>query len=79
MKLIIVESPAKARTISRFLGKDYEVAASYGHIRDLPGSASEIPAELQEGALGAGWASIPTTATRRSTWSPPTARSRSPS
>ncbi|MFO7607825.1 MAG: type I DNA topoisomerase [Candidatus Krumholzibacteriia bacterium] len=45
MKLIIVESPAKARTISRFLGKEYEVAASFGHIRDLPGSAAEIPAE----------------------------------
>ena len=48
MKLIIVESPAKARTISRFLGKEYEVAASYGHIRDLPGSASEIPAAVKK-------------------------------
>ena len=36
MNLVIVESPAKAKTISRFLGKDYEVMASYGHIRDLP-------------------------------------------
>ncbi len=36
MNLVIVESPAKAKTISRFLGKDYEVIASYGHIRDLP-------------------------------------------
>ncbi len=43
MKLVVVESPAKAKTISRFLGPDYKVAASYGHIRDLPGSASEIP------------------------------------
>jgi len=34
--LIIVESPAKARTISKFVGKDYKVAASMGHIRDLP-------------------------------------------
>ncbi|PIV81362.1 type I DNA topoisomerase [bacterium CG17_big_fil_post_rev_8_21_14_2_50_64_8] len=48
MKLIIVESPAKARTISRFLGKGYEVASSYGHIRDLPGSAAEIPAKFKK-------------------------------
>ncbi len=48
MKLIIVESPAKARTISRFLGKEYEVASSYGHIRDLPGSAAEIPAKYKK-------------------------------
>lgn len=43
MKLLIVESPAKTRTISKFLGPDYVVAASYGHIRDLPSSAAEIP------------------------------------
>lgn len=47
MKLVIVESPAKAKTISRFLGKDYKVMASYGHIRDLPSSASEIPAAIK--------------------------------
>ena len=35
-KLLIVESPTKARTISRMLGKDYEIVASMGHIRDLP-------------------------------------------
>lgn len=34
--LVIVESPAKAKTINKYLGKDYEVIASYGHIRDLP-------------------------------------------
>ena len=38
MNLIIVESPAKARTIKNFLGKGYEVIASKGHIRDLPKS-----------------------------------------
>ena len=34
--LVIVESPAKARTINRYLGKDYQVKASMGHVRDLP-------------------------------------------
>lgn len=47
LKLVIVESPAKAKTISKFLGKDYEVVASYGHIRDLPSSADEIPDEIR--------------------------------
>ncbi|HWG84537.1 MAG TPA: type I DNA topoisomerase, partial [Deinococcales bacterium] len=47
-KLIIVESPAKAKTISRFLGRDYTVESSIGHIRDLPKSAAEIPARYRE-------------------------------
>lgn len=47
-KLIIVESPAKAKTISRFLGKDYNVEASVGHIRDIPESASELPANVKK-------------------------------
>jgi DNA topoisomerase-1 len=34
--LLIVESPAKAKTIGKYLGKDYHVLASFGHIRDLP-------------------------------------------
>jgi DNA topoisomerase-1 len=46
--LVIVESPAKARTIGKFLGKDYRIEASIGHIRDLPSDASEVPAELKQ-------------------------------
>jgi len=46
--LVVVESPAKARTISRFLGKDYEVLASFGHIRDLPEKAADIPASHKD-------------------------------
>ena len=41
--LVIVESPAKAKTIERFLGPDYVVESSVGHIRDLPVKASELP------------------------------------
>ena len=36
MQLVIVDSPAKAKTIEKYLGKDYKVLASYGHVRDLP-------------------------------------------
>ena len=43
--LVIVESPAKARTIERFLGPDYQVEASFGHIRDLPKSGMGIDIE----------------------------------
>ena len=42
--LVIVESPAKARTIESYLGKGYVVESSIGHIRDLPSRAGEIPA-----------------------------------
>ncbi len=46
-RLVVVESPAKARTISRYLGKDYEVAASVGHVRDLP--AKELGVDVERG------------------------------
>ena len=46
--VVIVESPAKARTIGKFLGSDYRIEASIGHIRDLPSDASEVPAELKK-------------------------------
>src|SRR5688572_32961279 len=42
MKLVIVESPAKAKTINKYLGKDYKVLASYGHIRDLPSKNGSV-------------------------------------
>jgi DNA topoisomerase I len=53
-KLVIVESPAKAKTIAGYLGRDYIVESSIGHIRDLPNNASEIPAKLK----GEEWARL---------------------
>lgn len=52
MKLVIVESPAKAKTIERFLGPEYRVEASYGHIRDLPRTASETPKTIRDKEWG---------------------------
>jgi DNA topoisomerase-1 len=46
--LVIVESPAKARTIGKYLGKNFTVEASIGHIRDLPEGKKEMPSELQK-------------------------------
>jgi DNA topoisomerase-1 len=48
IKLVIVESPAKARKIGGFLGDDYVVEASVGHIRDLPQRAADIPKEYKK-------------------------------
>ena len=42
MNLVIVESPAKAKTINKYLGDDYKVLASYGHIRDLPSKNGSV-------------------------------------
>ncbi|HEX5102741.1 MAG TPA: type I DNA topoisomerase [Pirellulaceae bacterium] len=52
--LVIVESPAKAKTISKFLGGGYTVEASIGHIRDLPQGAKEVPAQYK----GQPWARL---------------------
>ncbi|MFC5186974.1 type I DNA topoisomerase [Actinomadura harenae] len=53
-RLVIVESPAKAKTIAGYLGRGYVVESSIGHIRDLPGSASEVPARYK----GESWAKL---------------------
>ncbi len=50
--LVIVESPAKAKTIAGFLGSEYVVESSIGHIRDLPKSASDVPAAHKGTELG---------------------------
>src|SRR5829696_6029566 len=42
MKVLVVESPAKAKTINKYLGKDYEVLASFGHVRDLPAKDGSV-------------------------------------
>ncbi|MBD0262988.1 MAG: DNA topoisomerase I, partial [Tolypothrix sp. Co-bin9] len=52
--LVIVESPTKARTIRNYLPKDYRVEASMGHVRDLPQSATDIPATVK----GEKWAQL---------------------
>src|ERR1041384_6708319 len=45
MNIVIVESPAKAKTINKYLGSDYEVLASYGHVRDLPAKDGSVRPE----------------------------------
>ncbi|MEU7641406.1 type I DNA topoisomerase [Streptomyces sp. NPDC039016] len=53
-RLVIVESPAKAKTIKGYLGPGYVVEASVGHIRDLPNGAAEVPAKYK----GESWARL---------------------
>ncbi|MGI8612626.1 MAG: type I DNA topoisomerase, partial [Nocardioidaceae bacterium] len=53
-RLVIVESPAKARTIAGYLGAGYVVESSIGHVRDLPHNAAEVPAQLK----GEPWARL---------------------
>ncbi|MDQ1647466.1 MAG: topoisomerase, partial [Cryptosporangiaceae bacterium] len=52
VRLVIVESPAKAKTIAGYLGPGYIVEASIGHIRDLPRNAADVPAKYK----GEAWA-----------------------
>ena len=51
-RLVIVESPAKARTIAGYLGKGYVVESSIGHIRDMPDKAAEIPEKYRKEQIG---------------------------
>src|SRR5215475_7411290 len=53
-RLVIVESPAKAKTISSYLGPGYVVEASFGHVRDLPRNAADVPAKYK----GESWARL---------------------
>ena len=50
--LVIVESPAKAKTLARFLGNQFRVEASVGHVRDLPENASEVPESIKKETWG---------------------------
>lgn len=52
MRLVIVESPTKAKTIGKFLGKEFHVVASMGHVRDLPQSSDEVPAAFKKTPAG---------------------------
>ncbi|HMD66113.1 MAG TPA: toprim domain-containing protein, partial [Stellaceae bacterium] len=52
MKVVVVESPAKAKTINKYLGGDYKVVASYGHVRDLPAKDGSV---LPESDFAMSW------------------------
>ena len=76
--LVIVESPAKARTISKFLGRGYTIEASIGHIRDLPRGPRKSPSSTRR-RTGPTWGSTSTTISSRSTSFPTKRASRSAS
>ncbi|MCB1299782.1 MAG: toprim domain-containing protein, partial [Tetrasphaera sp.] len=50
-KLVIVESPGKIKNISAYLGPEYDIEASFGHVRDIP-TPSEMPADMKKGPFG---------------------------
>src|SRR3990170_5851641 len=50
-KLLIVESPAKIKTISKFLGKDFKIMSTYGHVKDLPERSLGITRDEKDGHI----------------------------
>ena len=66
-RLVIVESPTKARKIAGYLGPNYIVESSRGHIRDLPKGAADVPAKYKVREVGPHSASTSTTTSNRST------------
>ena len=63
MNVVVVESPAKAKTINKYLGKGYRVLASYGHVRDLPPKDGSVDPEhgfAPQAARGPSHAGSPT-------------------
>ena len=61
MNLVVVESPSKAKTINKYLGKNYIVLASYGHIRDLPSKNGSVDPENKFKMLWPCFAGLKTT------------------
>ena len=66
MDVVVVESPAKAKTINKYLGKDYKVLASFGHVRDLPAKDGSV---LPDDDFAMSW-KVDTASTKRVKVSP---------